>query len=541
MLNLINLGMSFGSQNLFRDVNLSLLAKNFYGVTGANGTGKSTLLKLFAGEEQPSAGSVESAKKLSIGLLKQDHYRYEQDRIIDVVLKGKQDLWNALMEKEDLLTQAELTEDQGMHLAELEAVILDNDGYTAEARCQYILNGLGIKNEVHFSPLAMLSGGYKLRVLLAQLLFQAPDIMLLDEPTNHLDIVTISWLERFLKDDFKGLLIFVSHDHTFLNNMATHILDIDYGTITQYTGNFDKAMQAKEEVLAQKQHELRYKQEQISDMQRYADRFRASPSRSKQALSRLKMIDRMELPEIVDSSRIRPAFQFKMKHHSGKNLLSLTNISKSFSEQQILNDISFKIQRGQRCAIIGPNGIGKSTLLKILMGELAADKGSYEWNETADIAYFAQNFRANLPAKQTLLEWLEQSCDVNLQTSQIRQALGQMLFKGQDVDKQIGSLSGGEATRLMFAKIMLQQPNVLVLDEPTNHLDLEAIDALGDALHKFEGTLLLVSHNRHFVNAAAQRIIAISYTAIYDYLGSYDEFIKWHGDDYLQRINQPTV
>lgn len=533
MFDIRNLAIAFGEKSLFHDVNLNLQRLHRYGVVGANGTGKSTFIKLLAREELPSTGMIDQPKNISIGLLKQDHFHYEQERVIDVVIRGNARLWTALVEKNELLNKETLTESDGYRLAKLEETISHENGYNADAIARTLLQGLGIDNRYHDGPLNALSGGYKLRVLLAQVLFQNPDVMLLDEPTNHLDIVSIAWLEEFLKNDFNGLLIFISHDREFLNNLSTDILDIDYGTITQYVGSYEQFVLAKEQTLLQKQNELQYKEKQIEAMQRYADRFRASASKSRQALSRLKMIDRIELPEIKDSSVIKPFFNFVPKKLSGKSVLRVEHVSKSFTEKPLLHDVSFNLHRGEKCAIIGPNGIGKSTLLKILINDIQADNGSFTWSDTVSHGYFAQDYRTKLPGNQSIWEWLEHQVSATAQ--EMRNILGQVLFRGQDIEKKISILSGGESARLVLASLILQHDNLLILDEPTNHLDLESIDALVEALQKFPGAILFVSHNRYFIDHVATRVLAITHHGIKNYLGNYHDYLAQYGKDYLSR------
>lgn len=534
MLDIRNISLDFGQKSLFKDVNLLLQPTQRYGVVGANGTGKSTFLRILAGNETPNNGSIEKAKNLTIGILKQDHFKYENDRVIDVVMKGNAALWSALLEKEKLLAQEHLSEAECYRLATLEEIILHENGYEAEPIAQQILTGLGIADKYHYGPLSALSGGYKLRALLAQVLFQKPDIMLLDEPTNHLDIVSIDWLEDYLKANFKGLLIFISHDREFLDNLATRTLDIDHKTITEYAGNYEYFVTAKAETLRLKQSELAHKEKQIAHLQDFVDRFRASASKSKQAQSRLKMIDRIELPEITDSSVIKPYFCFTPQKPSGKTVLKVEHLTKQFDERILLKDISFNLRRGEKCAIIGPNGIGKSTLLKILLKQLPANAGTFEWSDSVQLGYFAQDYHAELRANLTLGQWLETKTHSSSQA--IRNTLGQVLFRGQDIDKKLSMLSGGESARLVLAALILQQSNVLILDEPTNHLDLESIDALWEALKAFPGTVLFVSHNRYFIDHIATRVLALTeQDGARNYLGNYHDYIQQYGKDYLAR------
>lgn len=532
MLDIRDIGMQFGPKSLFQEVNLILLPSRRYGIVGANGTGKSTFLKILAGEEQASMGTVEKAKSLKVGILKQDHFRYEQDKLIDVVLRGNSQLWSALTEKEQLYSKSDFTEQDGYRLSELEEVVMNQGGYEAEAVIKNLLLGLGIKESFHYGPLSALSGGYKLRVLLAQVLFQQPDIMLLDEPTNHLDIISISWLEQFLKTEFKGLLIFISHDKSFLNNSATNILDIDYDTVLDYPGNYDQFCFTKEEQLRLKQSELKNQEKRVDALQSFVNRFGAKASKAGQAASRQKMIDRIELVEIKASNILKPYFNFHQKKPSGKNVLKIDNVHKQFAERVLLKKVSFNITRGDKCAIVGPNGIGKSTLLKILLNELMADTGHFEWSDTVQVGYFAQDYHHQLAPEKTLLQWLEDS--VAASSQEIRKVLGQVLFSGADVDKKVGVLSGGESARLIMAKLILEKHNVLIFDEPTNHLDLESIDALIEAIQQFQGAVLFVSHNRHFIDSIATRVLVLTERyGVQNYLGNYHDYLEQYGTDYL--------
>lgn len=532
MLDVRSLSMQFGPKSLFQNVDLILLPTHRYGVVGANGTGKSTFLKLLSGEEQASNGSVEKAKNLKVGILKQDHFRYEEDRLIDVVLKGNALLWDALIEKDQLYTKEEFTEEDGYRLSELEEVVMNQGGYEAESVAKNLLLGLGIAEKFHHGPLSALSGGYKLRVLLAQVLYQQPDIMLLDEPTNHLDIVSIAWLEEFLKTTFKGLLIFISHDRSFLNNVSTHILDIDYDTVLDYPGNYDKFCFAKEERLRLKQSELKNQEKKIEALQSFVDRFGAKASKAGQAASRQKMIDKIELVEIKESNIFKPYFNFHQKRPSGKSVVKVEQMHKRFDERILLKDVSFTIQRNDKCAIVGPNGIGKSTLLKILLNEVLADQGLFEWSDTVSVGYFAQDYRTQLVPEQTVWQWMEDHLAASSQ--EIRKTLGQVLFRGSDVDKKIAMLSGGESARLIMAKLILEKHNVLIFDEPTNHLDLESIDALIEAIQVFPGAVLFVSHNRHFIDSISTRVLVLTEQyGVQNYLGNYSDYLEQFGTDYL--------
>lgn len=508
--------MNYGGRELFSNVSCILQPKRRYGIVGANGCGKSTLLRILADEEHASGGTVDVANKGRIGFLKQDHYKYEHDLVINVVLQGNQELWNATLEKEQLLKNETFSEEDGMRLAHLEHIIAEQDGYVAETRAQHILLGLGIPEGKHYEEMHILSGGFKLRVLLAQTLFSQPDILLLDEPTNHLDIAAIRWLETYLQQDFKGVLLIVSHDHAFLNNLATDILDVDYGTITEYVGNFDGFMAAKELASSQKDIEVKEQERKIAHMQAFVDKFKAKASKAKQAQSRVKMIEKIELTEIIASTRQAPHFAFSIKRPSGKHVLQINQISKSYGHHKVLNKVKFAVNRGEKIGIIGQNGIGKSTLLKILLNEITADAADFEWGYETQIGYFSQDHHEILREQTSIYDWLLSNTQ-NVDDKAVRGVLGSMLFTKDDVHKGLNTLSGGEAARVLFAKIKLDQGNVLVLDEPTNHLDMESINALADSLHEYNGTLLVVSHDRHFLNKVCSRVIVLQHDKVSDY------------------------
>ena len=537
MISVNHVSMHYGSRWLFDDAHFSLIPGNRYALVGANGTGKSTFLRLLAQQETPSLGELFIAKKATLSFLKQDQFRYEADRVLDVVLQGRPRLWKALSEKEEYLSRSFLDAESGLQLALLEEIIFEEQGYTAHTFAQSLLVGLGIESAQHLKPLSTLSGGFKLRVLLAQTLFEQPDILLLDEPTNHLDIVSIAWLEEYLKNTFKGLLVFISHDQDFLNGLCSHVLDIDYGEIREYPGNYTHFLVEKKLKVEQKLQELQYIEQKIAHMQAFVDRFKAG-TRSKQAQSRAKMIDRLELPDVKHSSRRSPVLHFKIKRPSAKKVLEVHNITKRFGEKTVLEKISFSIHKGEKVAIMGHNGIGKSTLLKILMGQHQADAGAYEWPQQSQVGYFAQDHHEKLQshARTSVLAWLNAQQESNATHGQIRQSLANLLFSGDEVDKAVSALSGGEMARLLLADLSLQQANVLVLDEPTNHLDLESREALAEALKTFEGTVLFVSHDRHFVSTIANRILAFTDKGLSDFQGPYQAYLDRFGADYLNRM-----
>ncbi len=506
MIAFTQLSMTYGTKLLFCDVSLNLNGGCAYALVGANGCGKSTLFRLIQGEEELSMGEILIPKDASIGWLKQDQFRYEHTIIRDIVLQGKHKLWQALQAKEALLVQESWNDEMGMRFAELEEVIMHEDGYHANAAIETILLGLGVTSEYHDKPLKALSGGYKLRVLLAQTLFQSPAILLLDEPTNHLDIDSIQWLEGFLKQSFAGMVIFISHDVEFIDHLADHILDIDYGEIRKYSGKYARFLAEKQLIQEQKLIEKKSAEEKIAHMQRYVDRFRATASKAAQARSRMKMIEKIEIPDIINSSRIAPHFQFVPKRPSAKMVCKLQHISKAYQNRTLFKQLTLEIHRGDKLAIIGANGRGKSTLIKILMGIVAQDEGELLWGQECHVSYFSQDHHDLLNQSATVLQWLMAQV-THVPDQRIRQVLGQVLFAKDDVDKNVLSLSGGEAARLLLAKVMLEGANVLVLDEPTNHMDLETIDMLAQALANFAGTVIFVSHNRYFVEKIANRIL----------------------------------
>jgi ATPase subunit of ABC transporter with duplicated ATPase domains len=498
--------MAYGQKLLFFDVNLILSAGQHYALVGANGAGKSTFFKLFTGEEEPAAGQISIPKDLSVGWLKQDQFFYENTLITDILLQGKKELWQALQAKEELLqTTTDWDEKIAGKLSQLEETIMRQDGYAAEALAEKLLTGLGIPAEYHHKPLKSLSGGYKLRVLLAQALFQNPDILLLDEPTNHLDIISIAWLEKYLLSSFKGTLIFISHDVSFINRLADKILDIDYAEIREYSGQYVKFLAEKHLIAEQKLQERQYLEQKIAAMQGLVDRFRAG-TRAKQAQSRVKMIEKITVPDVKNSSRAWPNFSFKVKQNSGKFPLKVELLSQEFKTKKLFQNLSFEMFRGEKLAIIGENGIGKSTLLKTILGQIPPHAGVYTWGHEVNISYFSQDHHELLNTSISVLSWLE-SMVSNVSEQKARQVLNQVLFNKDDVNKDILALSGGEAARLLLAKIILEEANVLILDEPTNHLDIEATEALEQALKAYKGTLIFVSHERNFIKNIADRVL----------------------------------
>ena len=530
MITITHLGKSYGARVLFEDVSLKLVPGCRYGLVGANGSGKTTFLNVLAGDEPATSGSVSIPKSAGIGVLRQDRFLRDEDLILDVAAQGDARVWDALAE------QKRLTEHGGdaARIAELEEIVRAHDGYTLEARTSYVLEGLGIPVKLHRMPLATLSGGFKLRVLLAQVLIGGPDVVLLDEPTNHLDILSIRWLEKFLAA-YKGCAVVISHDQRFLDNVATHILDVDYGTITHYVGNYAAFVVDKQAIRERKEAEIEKAEAEIAHKRAYVDRFRYKASKASQAQSRLKQIEKIasEVEELADTSRRAPRFSFVPERQSGRDVLTAEGIFKAYGEKEVLRDVSLVVRRGERVGVIGPNGLGKSTLLRILVGRLEADNGEVRWGHEVRLGYFAQDHREVLTNPEaTALDtlWAVRPKEGN---AFVRGHLGRVLFSGDDVNKRVGMLSGGEAARLVFGCLAADQPNVLVLDEPTNHLDLESIGALVDALRAFEGTVIFVSHDRWFVSRLATRILELTPDGPRDFPGTYDEYLERCGDDHL--------
>ena len=533
MISISNLAKDFGDRTLFSNASFQLNPGERYGLVGANGSGKTTLLNIIAGSIDPTEGQVSIPKSLRLGVLKQDHFLYEQEEILAVAIMGNAELWDAMMEKERILAQPE-TEFDAERFSIVEETVQRLDGYTAEARAASVLEGLGLPAETHRQPLSTLSGGFKLRVLLAQVLASAPDVLLLDEPTNHLDILSIRWLEKFLQA-FKGPVVVISHDHRFLDNVSTQILDVDYDTVQLYNGDYTHFASAKVSERTRREKEIDNRAREIAHHQDFIDRFRAKASKARQAQSKLRLIQKKagELQELPGSSRRYPTFRFTPRRPSGRDVLKISGIRKAFGDNEVLHGVDLLVHRGDRVAIMGPNGIGKSTLLKIVMGELEADDGTVEWGYETHLGYFAQDHEEEFQGgKETTEQWLWNFC-AGRDRGFVRAQMGLMLFTKDDGEKKVSALSGGEAARLVFSRIALEEPNVLILDEPTNHLDLESIEALVVELERFEGTLILVSHDRWFVSRLATRVVEIKPDEVTDYPGTYEEYVHHSGDDHL--------
>ena len=522
----LDVSKAYGSKRLFQQVNVRFDAGRRYGLTGPNGAGKSTFLKIVSGELEADSGFVQRPKRT--GVLRQDHYAFESWRALDVVMMGNARLWAALSEKQTLVSKVDLSDDDGVRLGELESVIAEENGYSAEADAGELLSGLGIAESDHEKPMSELPGGRKLRVLLAQALFGSPDALLLDEPTNNLDIDSIRWLERFLRN-YRGVSAVISHDRRFLNRICTHIADIDYETIIQYPGGYDDMVRAKGEVRAKVERENTERTKKIEQLQDFVARFSAG-TRASQVQSRKKQIERLTLTDLKRSNMEKPFIQFQVKKPSTKQTLTIDGLTKCWPETLVCEQFRAVVTRGERVAIIGRTGVGKTTLCKMLMGEVELDGGSIEWGTQTSVGYLPQDHRSTIAEGLTVTEWLH-SFEPKSDLQKIRGLLGRMLFKGEEGMKPTAALSGGEAVRLIFSKLMLAQDNVLVLDEPTNHLDLESILALGDGLSKYEGTSFVVTHDRDLVASFATRIFAFTDEGLIDFQGTYDDYVERFGDD----------
>ncbi len=532
MIALSGLSKSFGAQTLFSDVSLQLNRGERVGLVGANGSGKTTLLKIMIGDEPPSGGEVTYAREAKVGVLRQDQFMNDEEPILSVAMAGDAQAASALRELDTLAHQDNPDVER---LGELNDLLMAHDGYTLEARASEILEGLGIETAVHRNPLGVLSGGFKLRVLLAQVLVGDPDILLLDEPTNHLDILSIRWLEDFLQA-YKGCAVVISHDRRFLDRVANKILDVDYGTVTAYPGNYSRFLVQKEVTRERKEAEIAKVQRTIAEKKAFIERFKAKASKARQAQSRVKQVEKIEVEELQPSSRRSPNFSFQQKRPSGRDVVHLRDIHHSYGDKPVLQGVTASIRRGERVGIIGANGIGKSTLLKILAQRLVPTSGTVEWGHETQVGYFAQDHADILQhPSATPLSLVWERCPTET-TNFVRGHLGRMLFSREEVDKPVAALSGGEVARVIFARLAVEKPNVLILDEPTNHLDMETIEGLTQGLQSYEGTLLFVSHDRHFVSQLATRIIELRRDGVVNYAGTYDEYLAHQGTDHLDVV-----
>ncbi|MGH9493613.1 MAG: ABC-F family ATP-binding cassette domain-containing protein [Candidatus Sulfotelmatobacter sp.] len=537
MLSVSNVSMRYGAKVLFEEVSTAFTPGKRYGLTGPNGAGKSTFMKLLSGELDPQKGTVVRPRKL--GVLSQDQFAFDAHSAIDTVIMGNKRLWAAMQERDAIYDKAEMTDEDGMKLGELEGVVGEEDGYSAESDAAILLQGLDISEDLHSRKMGELQGGQKVRVLLAQALFGHPQALLLDEPTNHLDLDSIHWLQTFL-NTYDGIVITISHDRHFLNSICTHIADIDYQSIITYTGSYDDMVVAKTQVRSQIESQNAQREKKISQLNEFIARF-AAGTRSSQVQSRRKEVERLQVTELARSNIARPFIKFEQKRPSGKHVLEIEHVGKSYDENNVIRDFTASIIRGEKIALMGRNGAGKTTLLNALLANSPTtpeselrktsgydgpfvDSGKVIWGHEASIGYFAQDHRSLIEEGTTALEWLHQ-WDQAAVNEELRGVLGQMLFVRDEATKSTSVLSGGEAARMLFCKLMLQKPNVLVLDEPTNHLDLESINALNIALQRYQGTVFLVTHDHDLIDEVATRIWHFeSDHKITDFKGSYEEY-----------------
>ena len=529
MISTANITMQFGAKPLFENISVKFGDGNRYGLIGANGCGKSTFMKIMDGSLEPTTGNVSVSPGERLGKLHQDQFAFEEFNVLDTVMMGNRELWAVKEEKDAIYANLEATEEDYMRAAELEGEFAEMDGYTAEARAGELLLGAGIGTEFHNGPMSEVAPGWKLRVLLAQALFSDPDILLLDEPTNNLDINTIRWLEGIL-NDMKCTIIIISHDRHFLNSVCTHMADIDYGTIRIYPGNYDDFMIASTQARERLQSENAKKKAQIAELQQFVSRFSANASKAKQATSRAKQIEKIKLDDIKPSSRQSPFIRFNQEKKLHRLALEIEGLSHHYEgDPDLFKNTNFMIEAGEKIAVIGANGVGKTTFLKCLVNDLEPTAGTIKWAENADLGYYAQDHEYEFAENLTLFDWMEQWKTEKHDDQAIRGTLGRLLFNQDDIKKKVKVCSGGEKGRLLFGKIMLGNHNVLIMDEPTNHMDMESIESLNMALEMFEGTLIFVSHDREFVSSLATRILEIRDNQIVDFHGSYDDYLKSQG------------
>ncbi|TEW52027.1 ABC-F family ATPase [Psychromonas algicola] len=527
MLSTNNITMQFGAKPLFENISVKFGTGNRYGLIGANGCGKSTFMKILTGDLEPSAGNVTKDPNERIAKLHQDQFAFEENTVMDTVLMGHKEMWEVMNERNRIYGLAEMSEEDGMKVADLETEFAEMDGYTADSRAGEILLSVGIPLEQHYGPMSEVAPGWKLRVLLAQVLFSNPDIMLLDEPTNNLDIDTIRWLETELNAR-QCTMVIISHDRHFLNSVCTHMADIDYGELRLYPGNYDEYMTAATQARERLLSENAKKKAQLSELQEFVSRFSANASKAKQATSRAKQMDKIQLDEVKASSRVNPYIIFKQEKKLFRNALETVSMTKSF-ENTLFKDLNLMIEVGERVAIIGQNGVGKTTLLRTLMGQVELDSGEYKWSENAQLGYYAQDHSSDFEKDQNLMDWMGQWMQEGDDEQAVRGTLGRLLFGANDITKSVKIISGGEQGRMLFGKLMMTKPNILLMDEPTNHLDMESIESLNLALENYEGTLLFVSHDREFVSSLATRIIEIKEDKVVDFHGTYEEYLKSQG------------
>ncbi len=530
MLSTVNLTQRYGKRVLFEKINITLDPGKRYGLIGANGAGKSTFMKILAGEIEPSEGEVQIQPGAKLGMLGQNQYAFEDFTLKDAVLYGNKRLYEAQKEKEKLYMEGNFDDDAvNNRLAELEIICAEEDPtYESDVHIEKLLTALGFPVEIHDNLMSSLTGGDKFKILLAQVLFYKPDILLLDEPTNNLDMETIAWLENELKRH-EGVLVVISHDRHFLNAVVNHILDLDFQTIREFTGNYDEWYIAANLITKQKEMERSKKLKEKEELEKFIARFSANASKAKQATSRQKQLEKLDIEEIKVSSRRDPSIVFKANREIGNEVLDVEHLAKSYADKKVFEDITFKVNKGDKIALIGSNGVGKTTLLEILMGNLEPDSGTYKWGQTVHTTYFPQNTTDIVKGEEKLYQWI-QNHNQKWHIDEIRKCLGRMLFSGEEQEKSVEACSGGEKHRIMLSKMMMDSANFLVLDEPDNHLDLEAIVALGEALHNYQGGVICVTHDRELIDAFANRIIKINDDGtITDFEGNYEEFVEANG------------
>lgn len=525
MISTTGVTLRYGKRALFEDVNIKFTPGNCYGLIGANGAGKSTFLKILSGEIESTNGEVHITPGDRLSVLKQNHYEYDEYPVLETVIRGHQRLYDIMKEKDALYAKADFSEEDGMRAGELEGEFAELNGWEAEADAAEMLIGLGIPKNMHDNKMAELEGNQKVRVLLAQALFGRPNILLLDEPTNHLDLESINWLENFLMD-YEGTVIVVSHDRHFLNKVCTHIADIDFGKIQLYVGNYDFWYESSQLAQHMMRDQNKKKEEKIKELQAFIQRFSANASKSKQATSRKKMLEKITLDDIRPSSRKYPFINFKADREAGKQLLTIEGLTKTVDGEKTFDNLHLVVNKGDKIALVGPNSAAKTTLFQILMGELEADAGTYSWGVTTSQAYFPKDNASYFDGVETsLVDWLRQYSKDQDETF-LRGFLGRMLFSGEEALKKASVLSGGEKVRCMLSKMMMTGANVLILDEPTNHLDLESITALNNGLIDCDGTILFTSHDHQFVQTIANRIIEITPNGIIDRVTTFDEYLN---------------
>ena len=524
MISTANITMQFGAKPLFENISAKFGGGNRYGLIGANGCGKSTLMKILSGELAPTSGNVSITPGSKVGTLSQDQFAFEEYSVINAVIMGDVQLWKIKQERERIYSLPQMSEEDGMKVAELEGQFAEMDGYSAESRAGEILLQAGIDESLHFGPMSQVAPGWKLRVLLAQALFADPDILLLDEPTNNLDIHTINWLGTVLNQR-KSTMIIISHDRHFLNSVCTHMADIDYGELRIYPGNYEAFQAASSLIREQLQTSNAKKSTELAELQQFVDRFSANASKAKQASSRAKKMEKIKLDEVKPSSRMTPFITFKQEKKLHRQALVMENLGHGFDDETLFSNGELILEAGARLAVIGENGSGKTTFLRCLMNQIQANQGTIKWSENASIAYCPQDSTANFDNNLSLFDWMSQWRKPKHDELMVRGMLGRLLFSADDSKKKAKVCSGGEKNRLLFGQLMMSDANVLILDEPTNHLDMESIEALNQALAKYDGTVIFVSHDREFVSSLATRVIEIKDRKMVNFQGTYDEYL----------------